>query len=128
MQVPCLCWVPPSTPSIMRRQFSFSVGAQFVFLLGHLKLGRPQQSSQPSACVAPVRVRTTSKEQTHSSSNGQPSALIVSLLGYTCTVDEVMLVMNFVDGANLDQMLFGKVAYREVSEFKPSSHQNTCDM
>lgn len=30
--------------------------------------------------------------------------------------DEVILIMNFVDGSNLDRMLFGKKEYREVSE------------
>ena len=41
---------------------------------------------------------------------------IVSLFGYIMAEDEVILIMNFVDGSNLDRMLFGKKEYREVSE------------
>ena len=46
----------------------------------------------------------------------QATGNIVSLFGYTMAEDEVILIMNFVDGSNLDRMLFGKKEYREVSE------------
>ena len=46
-------------------------------------------------------------------------ANIISLLGYTVTEDEVIPIINFVDGSNLDLMLFGKKEYREVSVVKP---------
>ena len=46
-----------------------------------------------------VYVISTQRHSTHPN--------IISLLGYTVTEDEVILIMNFVDGSNLDQMLFG---------------------
>ena len=31
----------------------------------------------------------------------------MSLLGYTHTKNELMLIMNYVDGCNLDSLIFG---------------------
>ena len=31
----------------------------------------------------------------------------MSLLGYTLTKNELMLIMNYVDGSNLDSLIFG---------------------
>lgn len=39
---------------------------------------------------------------------------IVSLLGYTKSVDEIILIMNYIDGDNLDRMIFGTREKREV--------------
>lgn len=33
---------------------------------------------------------------------------IVSLLGYTVSSSEVMLIMNFIEGKNLDSLIFGR--------------------
>ena len=35
---------------------------------------------------------------------------IISLLGYSFTEDELILITNYVKGSNLDSMLFGKKA------------------
>ena len=39
---------------------------------------------------------------------------IVSLMGYTKNDDEIILIMNYVDGNNLDRLLFDKREKREV--------------
>ena len=39
---------------------------------------------------------------------------IVSLLGYTKSEDEIILIMNYTDGDNLERMIFGAKEKREV--------------
>ena len=39
---------------------------------------------------------------------------IISLLGYTTSEEESILITNFIDGKNLAQMLLGKWDYKEV--------------
>ena len=39
---------------------------------------------------------------------------IILLLGYTKSADEIILIMNYIDGDNLDRMIFGKKEKREV--------------
>ncbi len=39
---------------------------------------------------------------------------IISLLGYSVNEDEIILITNFMDGHNLDRLLFGKKDKREV--------------
>ena len=39
---------------------------------------------------------------------------IISLLGYTKSDQEIILIMNYVDGNNLDRMIFGSKDKREV--------------
>ena len=37
---------------------------------------------------------------------------LVSLLGYSASADEIVLIMNFVSGSNLDTMLFGGTIHK----------------
>ena len=40
---------------------------------------------------------------------------IISCMGYCATNQQIVLVMNFVDGSNLDMVLFSKKHKREVN-------------